>query len=107
MGQRPASPAPAAFPLACRLLILGASRFHVDRVLAVVRTDCELSSWNWRCPVDLCFSARPARSGADAGGDGPLGRRSSGLLAAVSGQLWQWSITVMADTLALFWATLS
>ena len=31
----------------------------------------------------------------------------AGLLAAVSGQLWQWSITIMADTLALFWATLS
>jgi len=29
------------------------------------------------------------------------------LLAAASGQLWQWSITVMSDTSALFWATLS
>jgi hypothetical protein len=29
------------------------------------------------------------------------------LLAATSGQLWQWSISVMADTSALFWATLA
>lgn len=31
----------------------------------------------------------------------------AGLLAAACGQLWQWSITVMADTPALCWATLA
>ena len=31
----------------------------------------------------------------------------AGLLATSCGQLWQWSITTMSDTPALFWATLS